>query len=954
MKQQKNIKLFAGIFIVLTLIFSMMIFIEGKEGDSTTTPTPAACSNKGTGFTCDKDLVSEQRYKAFLILGKQDNADKNKYTFGDGTTCYKGLCGSNNWKICCNKPIVSIKGAETIKCNTNLGFTEQPTPCDTATQISDNPPSIKRGTDIIYCCKPKEDKKSATDISPSIWTQVKWDFEKLCLGENKELSALNDKYDYLTNSRDCLSELSRSGITNLRLSEIAGLPISPWDNTNIGFTPYFQTSDGKRDKNKIRNCINNLENLGSLIPNGDKIVTADKTIGQLNTALLSGDAPLTKEINTLDSQIKKFPETHRATGWLSAERWVSLVSCAYGIAGGILLAKDSGSCEAEVPLVGTEYCGECGDEFMPCTAERCGILGNCRAIAREDGKGYMCLPGECVGESSRIPVINQIDSIWYQGRIIINDTDRVNARTFNRNIDTDLIDARVEGNVNYLVNTLNLTITLQGTDGGKCRYSFENGTAFASMTGNFENNWRYPTTQSALIDLSGLALGRTHTIFIKCESTCGSVNEPSDDSQYVKFTFEPRPDALPPEIVRVVPDPNTQYLNNESRNATIEVWLNENGYCKYSTINETGLIGTNLTTKWNQTFTNDSYMAQMAVSSAVGISGSSGDRVHNIINTNCIANQPCGYTNELGSFSLYKGINNCTICYVTIDMTWGFEEIDWDAIAAESSAQSQQDQNLRDLLSERGLAALGLTGKSKLFHYKFRCADFGRDGRVGFDDNIMPEEETYDYQIFTYPPFNMTIIEPRNNGNYYLPVPLEVETSRETVCKYIACGTGTGGSIIRCNNSWENMLYITGEEDYRFIHETQIENMTYGLNTIYVRCRDRGNLEVMNSTRINVLQDLATPMIIRMSHGINDNALLIETDEKAECVVSFDKLKGCAYNYSSGSPFMTSDGYVHAYTWIPSSLHYVKCKDRWNNYPGGRMDSNVCAAVIDPIHIPEV
>lgn len=798
----------------------------------------------------------------------------------------------------------------------------------------------------------------ATDISPGVWTQIKWDFEKLCLGENKELSALKDKYNYIKDSKDCLDGFSKysdiAGMTIVQLKQKSKADLTNLINREIsGGIPlvFITTIAGKKfaDGGKVYSCLDKLSNLKNFISDDkNQIFTTTQTIKGLKTNL---DSELTKEISDTKNQIDTFDETHRATGWFSAERWVSLISCAYGVAGGVLLAKDSGNCEAEVPLVGTEHCDECGDAFMPCTAERCGILGNCRAIAREDGKGYMCLPGECVGDSSRIPVINQIDMAWYQGRIILNDSDRITARAFNRNTDTDLIDNRIEGPVNYLVNTLNLTITTSNE--GKCGYSFENGTAFASMT-YFDNAWKYPLTQSAMIDLSGLALGRTHVIYIKCESTCGSVNELSDDSQYVKFTFESRPDGLPPEIVRVIPDPNTQYINNESRYATIEVWLNENGYCKYSTINETGLIGTNLTTKWNQTFTNGSYMAQMSVQAGGGIAGTAGQIVHNVISTNCIPYQPCGYVNELGSFSLYRNINNCTICYFNISTQFGFEEIDWDAIAAESASQSQQDQNLRDLLGERGLTALGLTGKSKLFHYEFRCADFGRNRAVGTDDNIMPEEETYDYQIFTYPPFNMTIIEPRNGANYYLPVPLEVETSRETVCKYIACGPNVGGVVRPCNNSWENMVYIDGEDNYGFNHKKELENLTYGLNRIYVRCRDRGNLEVMNSTVITVLQDLTSPMIIRMAHSVLDNSLLIETNEKADCVVSFDKLKLCNYNFTNGIPFMTTDNYVHSYTWTPSSLHYVKCKDRWNNYPGGRSDSNVCTAIIDPIEIPEI
>ena len=827
----------------------------------------------------------------------------------NGETC----CPGTNSERCCkeiissqDKPVKEVTLVTPVdECE--IGYIPKEK-CGENEERSNTKPSITKNGKIEECCKSTE-SLSITNVPISFWQKAGWDFASLCLGQNKKMNALE-------NQKNFYEKINTLGSLKTPCDLDKGIVNSGW---NGKISEYYSNKGFEDYSNKLIQIINAEKS------DKDIKLTTDSNVGTLCDAAKINLGKINEEIKTLEKKSGRL--TH------PAETMVSLISCAYGVAGGINLAAGSGDCRAETAYGGTDYCGYCNayEPFMQCTADRCGVLGNCRTEAKQDGTGYLCLPAECTGTSSAVPHISQITAEWYQGRLILNDTDNPSGTE-------DHYIKPITDKVSYLVDTLNLTITT-GQE-AKCKYSFVNGTAFSEMTMSFDDAWKYPTTSTTMIDLTGLPLGRTHTIYIKCQSTCGATNEKTDDSQYIKFTFEARPDRMPPEIVRVVPDDKTQYLNHADRNATIEVWLNENGYCKYSTIGENEIAGNNLTTEWIATgnITAREAMAQTPT--------------WNVRAINCVQNQTCGYTNELGSFSLYNGsvynnINTCARCYLTIDMTTGFELVDWDTLLGDAQLLSQTDQDLLALINTYGLNTAGLTGQSKMFHYMFRCADFGSDNSQNSNDNIMPEEESYDYQIFTYPPFNMTIVEPENIG-YLMDVPVFVNTTRETVCKY---------SIDRLY-TWDNMSFIDGE-NYDFEHRTILENLTNAIDpgrthTIYVRCRDLGSLEVRDSRQFRVILDNQAPIVIRMLHELSDDTLMIETNEEADCVFSQDALKKCNYNFSQGQSMMSVDKYKHSYHWMSSILYYVKCKDKWNNYPGTLSNAVQCTSVINPFDVPAI
>ncbi|MEM2018051.1 MAG: hypothetical protein QW585_02450, partial [Candidatus Pacearchaeota archaeon] len=134
-------------------------------------------------------------------------------------------------------------------------------------------------------------------------------------------------------------------------------------------------------------------------------------------------------------------------------------------------------------------------------------------------------------------------------------------------------------------------------------------------------------------------------------------------------------------------------------------------------------------------------------------------------------------------------------------------------------------------------------------------------------------------------------------------------------------------------------------------HNETLNASTTGLkHLLCVKCRDFWGIEVASKIDFFVLLDPLSPEVIRMYHDTTINDLLvIETNEEAECVYTH---KGCNYNFTEGNAMMSTDKLLHAAHW-QLSPYYVKCKDKWDNYPGGKPDANVCTIVIYPYEIPQ-
>jgi hypothetical protein len=181
-----------------------------------------------------------------------------------------------------------------------------------------------------------------------------------------------------------------------------------------------------------------------------------------------------------------------------------------------------------------------------------------------------------------------------------------------------------------------------------------------------------------------------------------------DDNHYVRFTFEKKPDQLPPIIVAMDP-PNMGAVSGNLNTLTVQFNLDENGYCQYSdnyTVSNQNPVP--LTTVWEEMI---KFGDLQSTESAV-------------VGGECKLNQECP---DLRT-------DECSHCFLDLNLNRGYTEYNWEQLSPELQEQ------------------LGLEDTVKFFHYKIRCADI--------EENKMPEENTHDYSFFVVPEYEIEIIKP--------------------------------------------------------------------------------------------------------------------------------------------------------------------------------------------------
>ncbi len=585
----------------------------------------------------------------------------------------------------------------------------------------------------------------------------------------------------------------------------------------------------------------------------------------------------------------------------------TILSVFKGISMGISLSRIKGSCSAEEPLKGLtaseqeDACKSCNDDPLRlCTLERCLVLGNCIPIAPEEGTAeemanYICVPGKC--EEIGAVGITRINAIFYSGgEEILSDSTNSDKLTISEEIPFNVDSVNIELQTNKLA---------------QCRYSFEAQQDFEDMI-DFTDNYfpgtvDEPESQSVTIMLPGnMPRGETHTIYIKCENVCGKAHDKFDDNHYTKFTFETKPDQLPPIIVEMDPD-NGAAVSGELNNLILEFELDEQGYCKYSdnyTIDNSNNPAP-LTTTWNDMtlFTE----IQAGTDSAV-------------VDGYCVT----GTCQDLRP-------NECSHCFLELDLTKGYTEYDWEQL----SPELQQE--------------LGLEEVVKMFHFMIRCADD--------DENIMVEEDTLDYSFFTMPPYDIEIIKPEQGESTYDVNP-EIEVTseeRNTYCRYET--KQLEDDVTQCpvyEPVWDDMTEIDGffdKEHNGNVQEDLIPTIAGTPYCLYIKCRDNWLLERDDNVFFKVLLDVTAPRIIRMYHDIfAGDYLSIETNEETTCVYGTDDEIACTYEFEDGNEMTGKNETIHTAYWSLDHLYYIKCQDKWGNMPS----ANKCTNIINPFDIPEI
>ncbi|MGB9707821.1 MAG: hypothetical protein ACPLXC_00630 [Candidatus Pacearchaeota archaeon] len=601
------------------------------------------------------------------------------------------------------------------------------------------------------------------------------------------------------------------------------------------------------------------------------------------------------------------PKAAKQLKWGPFSSWVDAAWTAFSFMWALGFARTGDlnnefKCVEERPLE-EDKCEECeADPFRVCTSERCVILGkNCFAVERDDGKGYHCFKGEC--EDNDLAKINRIDFKWYVGSAF----EPAGSESSDSN------QLKVSKELPWNVTQAFLS-TKQDKE-AKCRWIIDTNEANFSNMNDFDENEKYPTEQSINIDMSEIKTGE-HYIFIKCRNKCNVMNPPEDDNNYVKFKIAEIPEGIPPIIDYINPAPHS-FIDDRQKNLTIEIWLNENVASKQGCVYSTKV--NNLTSNW---------------SLMIPFEGPHGNSNNSVIGGECINNQDCRYITK----------KQCAHCFLYLNLTKGYEQL--NETFAELLQENFTEMNLSELLNtESGLA--------KYFNFIFRCQDTNGNKNEG---DL--------YSILTIPPYNVYVLEPENLNETYERenLPIEVETyglnatgdnvSRSTYCHYKVLDGWPKQPQTIPGTKWDDLAPI--DDTLSSIHigtiNRTLQPSTY---TMFVRCRDLARIEIANWSYFKILKDAKTPVILRMYHDTTaGDYLIVETDEESECVYGTRDSIKCNYNFSDGSAMMTTDKFLHAAYWQPNNLYYIKCKDRWDNYPGNRSNANVCTAIIDPYEVP--
>lgn len=560
-------------------------------------------------------------------------------------------------------------------------------------------------------------------------------------------------------------------------------------------------------------------------------------------------------------------------------------------------------CLEEQPLE-EDACNECeADPLRICTQERCSILGkNCIPVERDDGKGYHCFKGEC--KDTDLAKVTKIDFKWYTG----TDFEPAGSDSANSN------QLNVQKQLPWNVTRAFLSITQDKE--AKCRYVVDTLEANFSEMNDFNDNEKYPITQSIDISMSEIKTGE-HYIFIKCRNKCNVANPAEDDNAFVKFKIAEIPEGIPP-IIEYINPVSYSFIDDRQKNLTIEMWLNENVATKAGCVYSTKV--NNLTTNW---------------SLMIPFEGPHGDGNNSVVRGWCVNNQDCRYIAK----------KQCAHCFLNLDLTKGFEQL--NETLAELLRENFTEMNLSELLNtESGLA--------KYFNFVFRCQDTNGNKNEGDP-----------YSILTIPPYNVYVIEPKNLHETYERenIPIEVETyglnatggnvSRSTYCRYKVLDGWPKQPLTIPGTKWDDLQPIDELLAPRHVGRIN-KTLNPATYTMFVRCRDLARIEIANWSYFKILKDDKTPIVVRIYHDTTaGDYLVVETNEESECVYGTSDTIKCNYNFSDGSAMTTTDNYLHAAYWQLDNLYYIKCKDKWDNYPGGSPAADVCTITINPYELPE-
>ena len=396
----------------------------------------------------------------------------------------------------------------------------------------------------------------------------------------------------------------------------------------------------------------------------------------------------------------------------------------------------------------------------------------------------------------------------------------------------------------------------------------------------------------------------------------------------IKFDIGPVPDMIPPFFTYVDPEAGSYVPEERASNVVVLQKLSENiKECRFSS------KSLNYTMLW------DDMLLYNTVSSDT------------VMSSSCRNNQPCDEFSPASN-------RECAECKVGLNLN-----------ILKQGANPTYEEITSDYIDPWVLEQLGGGNITlKRFKYVFICEDLKGNHATPEKLGISDWEEVFSiafkptilaYELTLIPDYTINIIEPE--GSYYdRTPPIKVNTSRDTGCVYVVDQDPTNWEF-----NDEKFTYI--DTGFDVIHIGEIsEELSASIppgtpHTIYVRCKDGFGIEKQESKSFRVLEDVTSPIVIRLLHDISQNTLHLETDESAICVYQIDDRRACKYDFDSGEIMTPSElSIYHEANWRDDIVYYVKCKNEWDVYPdpngkgGNNPSANACSIIVHPYDVPVI
>ncbi|MFH1500517.1 MAG: hypothetical protein ABIE22_01070 [archaeon] len=203
----------------------------------------------------------------------------------------------------------------------------------------------------------------------------------------------------------------------------------------------------------------------------------------------------------------------------------------------------------------------------------------------------------------------------------------------------------------------------------------------------------------------------------------------------------------------------------------------------------------------------------------------------------------------------------------------------------------------------------------------FRCKDqpwwAGTENETNRNKNV----ESYPYSLYpSLSPLRVIGMYPEGEATFGdEPVTIELEA-------YTAGGAEDGKAICEWKiNRWGDRFRRTNSAS----HSSTLTTMFAGDYDYSVSCKDAAENEAEAETEFKINIDNKYPKVIRVYHS--GGSLVVETEEDSECAYSTET---CYFSFEDGQR-MSAFGRTHTTPWQKDFTYHVKCRDLWENTPGG-------------------